>query len=112
MPRNTSRWSVIRERCLPTGTKLYAIDVINRHVMLEIAGRNRARITGRRVEGRVRVIMVGILKVARGKVLRQVEVNVAGKLRGTRQGHVSTRRRVLTILACSVFIARSLDTGN
>jgi hypothetical protein len=38
--------------------------------MPEIAGRNRARATGRRLESRVRVIIVGILTVAMGKLIR------------------------------------------
>jgi hypothetical protein len=64
--------------------ELNAIDVANRDITPEIAGRNRARVTGRGLQGEGRVI-VGVLTVAMGNLVRQAGVNLVGKLRETRQ---------------------------
>jgi hypothetical protein len=52
---------------------------------------SRARVTEGRFEGKVRVIMVGVLTVAMGKLIRNAKVILVGKLREILQTPVFTR---------------------
>jgi len=76
------------------------------------AGRNRAHVTKGRFRGKVRVIIVGVLTVAMGKLISNAEFILVGKLREIWQRNTGIYQSVHAMLACNAFTAKNLSTGD
>lgn len=72
------------------------------------ASRNRAHVTKGRFRGKVRVIIVGVLTVTMGKLIRNVEFNLVGKLCEIQQRNTGIYQNVHALLACNAFTAKNL----
>jgi hypothetical protein len=76
------------------------------------AGRNRAHVTKGRFRAKVRVIVVGVLTFAMGKLIRNAEFILVGKLCEIWQRNTGIYQSVNALLACNAFTAKNLSTGN
>jgi hypothetical protein len=76
------------------------------------ASGNRAHITKGRFRSKVRVIIVGILTVTMGKLIRNAEFNLVGKLGKIWQRNTGVYQSVHALLACNAFTAKNLSTGD
>ena len=112
MLRNTSRWSEVRRKFLPTERELNVIDVTDKDIMLEIASRNKAHLAKGTFEGKVRFVIQGVFKFGMGNRISQAEVNADGQLCETQQINRETYPRVAALPTCNAIIVKILDTGD
>jgi hypothetical protein len=76
------------------------------------ASRNRAHITKGRFRGTARVMIVGVLTAAMGKLIRNTEFNLVGKLREIQQRNTGFYQSVHALLACNAFTAKNFSTSD
>jgi hypothetical protein len=72
------------------------------------ASKNRARVTKGKFRGKVRIIIVGVLMVVMGKLIRNAEFNLVGKLHKIQQRNTGIYQNVHALLACNALTAKNL----